>query len=278
MPKKILSLRESKKRKIIMHKVKVRVKVKKHFLKKASLTISWILLIGVFVLSLKTVYGFASDKMKSGIFSAEIKSLDIKIGNEKLNREISKLFNDRIGKRWNKGLKNGIKRELLSKRPYINDISVSKNILTGKVIISGELEKIVSKIELNGSKEHYLALSGKIFSSAYEEAVNQDFIRVEIHADKKPELKIFAEFINKINLSRKLFKLRPVLIKYSLSGEKCAIILEDNSLVNWGKFELTDQKILRLNSILDDIVGKIPAPHNVDLRHFAIGKIFISEL
>lgn len=261
-----------------MHKVKVRVKVKKHFLKKASLTISWILLIGVFVLSLKTVYGFASDKMKSGIFSAEIKSLDIKIGNEKLNREISKLFNDRIGKRWNKGLKNGIKRELLSKRPYINDISVSKNILTGKVIISGELEKIVSKIELNGSKEHYLALSGKIFSSAYEEAVNQDFIRVEIHADKKPELKIFAEFINKINLSRKLFKLRPVLIKYSLSGEKCAIILEDNSLVNWGKFELTDQKILRLNSILDDIVGKIPAPHNVDLRHFAIGKIFISEL
>ena len=59
---------------------------------------------------------------------------------------------------------------------------------------------------------------------------------------------------------------------------QCSIILEDDSLVSWGEFELTDLKILRLNRVLSDVIGKVPAPHNIDLKHFAIGKIFISEL
>ena len=69
-----------------------------------------------------------------------------------------------------------------------------------------------------------------------------------------------------------------MLIKYDSKGKKCSILLEDNSLVNWGKFELTDLKILRLNRVVGDVVGKIPAPHNIDLKHFGIGKILISKL
>ncbi len=235
-------------------------------------------MIGLLLLSLKTVYGFASDKIKSGIFNTEVESLDVKIGNEKMSREILKLFADKIGEKWDDDLKKGVKKKLLSNYPYVKNITVSKNILTGKVIIGGKLEKIVSEIVLNGNKKYYLALSGKFFSSTYEEAVSQDSVRAEIYAGKKPELRVFAEFVNEINLSRELFGIKPALIKYNLNKKECSIVLEDNSLVNWGGFELTDLKILRLNSVLGDVVGKIPAPRNVDLKHFSIGKIFISEL
>ncbi|MCK4935847.1 MAG: hypothetical protein KAR84_03255 [Elusimicrobiales bacterium] len=277
MLKKRLSPGRLKKKKVIRHKVKVRVKVRRKLFKKIAGALMGIFLIGALLFSLKIFYGFASGKIKSGVFSTEVKSLNIEVGNKRVNREVLKLFACKIGSSWNDNLKKDIEKEFLSKYPYVHSVRVSKNILTGKVIISGKLEKIVSKITLN-TKEFYLALSGRVFSSVYEEAVNQDFIHAEIFTKKKPELRVFAEFVNKINLSEKLFKLKPTLIKYDLDGEKCGIVLEDNSIVNWGGFERTDLKILRLNRVLGDIVGKIPAPHSVDLKHFTIGKIFISEL
>ena len=277
MLKKILSSRRPKKKKIICHRVKVRVKVRKKLFKKISIVLAGFLLTGLLIFSLKTVYVFGSDKIKSGVFSTEIKSLDIEMGNERVNSEILDLFRDKIGKKWNTDLKKNIKIELLSKYPYISGARVSKNILTGTVSIRGKLEKIVSKITLN-NKECYLSLSGRVFLSAYKEAFNHDLVQAEISAGKKPELRVFAEFIDKINLSKKSFDFKPVLIKYNLIEEKCSIVLEDKSLVNWGKFELTDLKILKLNRVLSDVAGRMPAPYKVDLKHFAIGKVFISEL
>jgi hypothetical protein len=277
MLKKILSPKRPKKKKIIRHKVRVRVKVRKKVFKKLAIALAGIILIGIFIFSLKPVYRFASTKIKSDILTTKIKSFDIEIGNERVNNEVLELFADKIGEKWNKDLSAAIKEELLLKHPYINSVRVSKNILTGKVVISGKLEKIVSKITLN-NEEYYLALSGRVFSSAYEEAVSQNFIRAEIFSEKKAKLKPFAKFINEINLSKEIFKLKPILVKYNPDGKVCSLVLEDNSLVNWGKFELTDLKILRLNRVLADAAGKIPAPHKIDLNHFAMGKIFISKL
>jgi len=277
MLKKMISIGKRRKKKVINHRVKVRVKVRKKLFKKVFIVLAGLLLVGGFFLSLKTVYVFASAKIKSGIFSLEIKSVDIKVGDEKINHEILAMFKDRVGYEWNNNFEKEIKTELLSKHPYINNLSISKNILTGKLKISGKLEKIVSKIVLN-NKEYYLALSGKLFLSAYENAIGQTSVPAEISLDEKPKLKLFAEFMNEINLSHALFGIKPILVKYNLKQQKCSIVLEDNSLVNWGKFELTESKILGLNRVLGDAAKKMPAPHKIDLKHFNIGKIFISEL
>ncbi|MEA3307806.1 MAG: hypothetical protein U9Q34_08490 [Elusimicrobiota bacterium] len=277
MIKKMLSSGRPKRKRVIRHRIKSRVKVRKKLLKKLAITVLGVLLITVLFVSLKMVYKAASVKIKSGILNSEIKSFDIKIGSKRMKSEILDLFKGRVGQKWNKDIKNEIQKDLLASHPYIDNIKVSKNILTGKVVITGQLAKIVSKIVLN-KKEYYLAFSGKIFLSVYKEALKQNFIRTEVSAPKNPKLKIFAEFINKVNLSRKTFKLDPTLIKYDLNKKECSITLEDGSLVNWGEFEMTDLKILRLNRVLSDGSGKISPPYNIDLRHFAIGKILISKL
>lgn len=255
------------------NKPKIRKKVKIRLFRKTLFFLSLAVFSAASAVSLKHIYDVASLKIRKGEALFKIKAVEAFVGEESVRKDIRRILSGFIGRKWSGGLEREICSEIKKSHPYIENLEIGINFLTGKLSAEGTLEKFVADALVNGKKA-YIALSGKTYGSIYGDC--SGCVAARIKTDGKTSLSNFAAFADRMRKAGDSLFVKPVEIRYNAVSGDCVVILEDGTAVSWGDFEPANSKISRLNEVLSDAAGKFPPPYKVDLRHFPAGKIYVS--
>jgi len=186
---------------------------------------------------------------------------------------ITDFLKKKIGSEFTEMVKDEIKNYLYNKWPYISQLEIKYNRITGGLYVSGSTEKPVALCYTDSDKR-YLLESGRIINGVN---FGDNFIKLKIDNKIRCFSQPVVEFIKNFNnyATEAIFTIKEMIYD---DNENFYIILDDGSKIVWGNLDFTREKILKLNIILKDAREKIPPPFKVDMRYFKNGKIFISTL
>ncbi|MBI4656403.1 MAG: hypothetical protein HY746_06625 [Elusimicrobia bacterium] len=275
------------------HKVRLRLKVKKHRFKKLTLFIMWAGMGFAVFYSLIALRSFASTAFRDAFRIFRVKSVKVELLKEQgvgfsenpdlKFKEISDIAAESIGKPWNKKAGMELVSKLKSRYPHVKNLDISRGVFNGVLEVRIAFENIVSKVRFNGDAPACLAETGRILKNfcgdmslpaiPVDLLVNETKNNTAIH----PEFAELARLIRFINANSSSFAAKPVHLTYAYPDRKCLIKLENGSVILWGGFEFARLKILRLNYVLKDLKGRLAEPYRIDLRFFREGKVLVSQ-
>ncbi|GEM_PF-6470787 len=252
-------------------RVKIRPKVRQKYLKKILLVSTGGVFLCLSFLSFVYIGKYAKKAIFKGSFS-RIKSIRVEIDHERVKREVYNLIKDFKGEFWGAAIKRKMMKEITLQFPYFSSLKIYRNIFTGCVTIKGKLEVFAARNKtLNGYK--YISLSGRVYSETYDNCRKC----MEIEAPASGEnLKILSGFSHEIYSLLPMFSLKPVKIIFR--KDTAQIMLEDGSLVDWGRFEFNKLKIVKLNEVLADVSRRLNPPYKISLAYFNSGRIYAGTL
>lgn len=257
------------------YRVKVRFKVRRR-----SLGIAGAVALAVF-LSVSAVYGtriawdWLSPRFSRGLVKFKLERAVVEVPAKSIETWISSHLAARRGEEWTPADRDRFLAKVEKRYPYLRDVRISRNFLTGSLRFRAEVETVVAPVTRGGAS-CYLGESGRFFSEIYPEAVPGG-IRAALPAspDSFPAA---AGFLSRLNALSGLFDSRPVSLSCPSAEGPCRLALSDGSEVLWGGFEFTRAKILRLNEILEKSAARLKGPYKVDLRYFEDGRAVVSAI
>lgn len=181
-----------------------------------------------------------------------------------------------------------IKKEILQKFLYLKNISVSIDWIFAKLTITSS-ERVPLAVVFTAKKVSMADTEGDIYDDfnllsaenkikfATDNYPNLVPVYIEGKNNEKLPLKI-VESIVSIKESKELFTYKPLILRYNSESEILYILLDDGSLINWGDFGFTKQKIIRINQGFEKISSREKGPYNIDLRFFANGRMIFSPM
>lgn len=164
--------------------------------------------------------------------------------------------------------------EMRRRRPGLASVRISRNFFTRKASVEAVPEEAVAAV-LAGGATAYLGVTGRLMPENLSPSAGVPFPVRLGSPGGSPEL---ARFLAGLKPLLPLFYSQPESLACDGAEADCRLRLADGSLVLWGEFEFTRLKILRLNEVMNDALGKSGGPLRADLRSFREGKIFVSAL
>lgn len=166
-----------------------------------------------------------------------------------------------------------LEAELKRRHDALAEAAVSRNFFTGKASLTARAEPAAAPVLLNGAT-FYLGETGRFMRENLSGSEEPPFrTSVTGSAAPSPEL---VKFLGELRAWLDGFPYKPLALDCRLPERACSVALADGSRVDWGGFEFTRLKILRLSEVLKRAEARRSGPFKVDLRSFAEGKIFVS--
>ncbi|HOJ85499.1 MAG TPA: hypothetical protein PK103_01320 [Elusimicrobiales bacterium] len=205
---------------------------------------------------------------KSAFFSNVIQSVSISVKDSKIEKELNEIISRYKTSVFSKDIKEEIISGIKAKFPYLTQIELKFNPVTGNLKLEAEIKKSIGVIEQEDSKL-YLLEDGRYSDVSY----NEDDNLLRISANPQKNLSEFqAETIKKLYLNKEKFGFD---FKIKIEGDNLYLLSDDYQIL-WGSFFYFDEKLEKIKYVLKDAKSKINEPLNIDLRFFEEGKILVS--
>ncbi|HNT97123.1 MAG TPA: hypothetical protein PKK31_02520 [Elusimicrobiales bacterium] len=257
------------------YKVKVRFKVRKRSLGLAGGAALAVFLAVSAVYGARIAWDWVSPRFSRGLIKFRLERPVVEVPAASVEKWLAAHLESRKGEEWTRADLSRLLAKVKTRYPYLKDVSVSRNYLTGALRFRAGVETVVAPA-LRGGAACYLGESGRLFPEIYPEAVPGG-VSVSLPAgpDRFPSE---AAFLARLNALSGLFDRRPLSLSCPHGKKTCRLALDDGSEVLWGGFEFTRAKILRLNEVLERSASRLKGPYKVDLRYFEDGRAVVSSL
>jgi len=259
------------------YKVKVRVKVKRHFFQTAGVACSALAAVVLLGYSGFGVFRLASSFPAGRFFSFVLKSVSVKGPTEEISADISRRLSRHLGEAFSSGDARAFAEAVKQSYPALSRVEVDRSFLKGRVQVSAESERAVAKVRLDGGLDRYLSESGRLLGECYG-PVPEDVFETDLYAVPGDALKPLGAFLTQLRAMVPDFSSRPLKLECRGAADACRLTLENRAEILWGEPVFVKSKISRLNEILIDAGGRLKGPLKVDFRYFRDGKVFVSKL
>jgi hypothetical protein len=165
-------------------------------------------------------------------------------------------------------IKDKIISYMSSKYPFIKNINVSFNSITGSMKIGGKPVNSIGYIDY-GDKKLYILDDGSISNLSYNSDTGlMRVVCAQGYNLSNDDINFIKKVINnKNNFNGNLF------VSFDAAGRYLNI---DDVSVMWGSSDYFDDKLKKIKYIISDAKGKVNGPISIDLRYFEYGKATVS--
>ena len=279
-------------------KLTLRLKEKRRKTKKFIFFVAGLLLLFLIALQTPNIIGLAKDTKAFVLSAMKVKDILIHCTDSVLKEEIQRKISVQTGTAFNCVKTQSLEKEILHFFPQVKKVKVNTNCVTGKIVIDVSLRQPIAKVFIGG-KEKLMDIDGYLYlqsDSTVDTHVNKslslpltptlsrkgrgELIPIYIKdnfTDKKMPYEV-VELVKQIEIYINRFTHKPVSFYYVHANKHLSIILDDGSIVDWGDFEYTKEKIERIRQGFEEISSKLKGPYNINLKFFRDGRMLFSPL
>jgi hypothetical protein len=235
----------------------------------AGLAVGGLVAFWLFGVGLRTARAYVGSRL----LSFKPSSFEVNCPSAEVSASARELMADALKTGVTSGRCAEIAAEIKRRHPGLSTVRVARNFFTGKAVVTARPEAVLAPVLLNGATA-YLSSAGRIVPENLSGQADAGLtVAIGWPAQEAPAL---ASFLAELKPLLPLFYSRPDALYCPGPGWACQLRLEDGSGVQWGEFEFTRLKIIRLNEVVRDASLKRSGPFQVDMRYFREGKILVS--
>ncbi len=157
--------------------------------------------------------------------------------------------------------------------PMLEDVDVSRGLLSGKLRVSARPRRPVARFELPDHSYQYIDRTSTVYADPHGPT---DILQVSL-VGPVPE-KLDSSFVDLVQSLLKLKKSMPFeALQLDLDRPAVTLRLPDGSVIYFGEPKLLKQKARRAAQIMDKIRGKYPPPVALNFEFFNQGKVFLTQ-
>lgn len=219
-------------------------------------------------LSIKVINNINKIKFTpSNIFSNTIKSVSVDIKDIKISKDIENYvinFKSNIHT-------NDIDKKIISyindNYPYIKNIKVVFNPITGGIKIKGDILDVIAYIN-DKDKQIYILENGE-YSDLYYNLKQVIEIKTDNHKINNNDVELIKRFLS--------VKDQFPDISILFNSDTINIYTGGNRII-WGSYKFFNKKIDKIKYVLNDVKSKINGNVTLDLKYFENGRIIVSPI
>jgi len=158
--------------------------------------------------------------------------------------------------------------------PYLRDIKVRRDWFKKRLVVTAAPRRPVAALSFGGAYS-YLDADGTIYPT--DPAVRPEtLLCVTVSSPVASGVPVnFLSFVKEFTVAQKSMPHRAVSIQTNDDLSDARIELDDGSVVDWGAFTYTTQKVLRLAQAFARAGERFTGPFSVNMRFFEEGKILL---
>ncbi|MEF3280911.1 MAG: hypothetical protein K6357_08120 [Elusimicrobiota bacterium] len=205
-------------------------------------------------------------KIKGNIFSNIIQKVTIDIANDKIKQDIMSTLFMYKNTVYVEKIKEDTIKYISQKYPFIKNITIKFNPVTGVLSLKGEILNSIGYISNN---KKFILSDGSISLSSYNSPSELIDIRCKNECEfSKKDIDLIKNFLSYKNNFGTNF--------YLYFSDNKIYANDDEKSIIWGSHNFFNEKMEKINYIVNDARKKITPPLNIDMRYFEEGRILVS--
>lgn len=279
-------------------KISLRQKRKKQKKRKMLFVFFGIFALGIFFLSLPDIVKYSGELKKTALSKLYVKKIIVKNLPLEIQEEILSIISLKPQTSLMSVDAKQLENKISRKMPQLKNVGIDISRIFGKITISAVL-RIPAAVLLTDSDMKLIDDTGHIYIDSRSRVLSEQCLNltglkkadcIKPNFEKLPPVyikdklnseKLPLEIVKSIKDIKKLesgFPHKPLLFDYRCATNSLSIILKDGSVINWGGFKFTKEKIVRLNQGFKQMDLSHKGPYNVELEFFQDGRILFSIL